>query len=342
MKKGYLVSFLVFLLVWAASDLSQAQTKRKRMEFYMGSTQSTSSYYANTLAWAKVINDNVPNVHITVVESGATYDNLDRTRNGEFQLSMPSAYSGVIESYHGLGRYKGKPDPSLRMMSASNPLAVFYMVRKDSGITDIQGLDGKKFYAGPTGHISGVGTQKVFDKVGIHPKYFIGGFADAVTATQDNRIVGFSKSGAGMQLDASMLQVSAVTPSRLLSWTPEMVDMVVKLIPGAVRVSIPKGKIEAMPQEGPIRTWGLLISFFTTKNLPEEVAYNILKAIDEHWNSDLAPNFAPLKDVDFLRDSLQLLSDPDQVVPLHIGAVKYYRDKGLEVPAKLIPPEGKK
>jgi len=333
-KKLVLLSLVLMCVM-----LGIEQAAAKKFEYYMGSTQSTSSYYANTIMWAKVINKYAPDVHVTVVESGATYNNLDRTRNGEFQLSMPSAYSGIIESYNGLARYKGKPDPSLRMICISNPFAIMYMMRKDSGITDIKGLDGKKFFAGPIGHISGVATKKVFEKFGIHPKYFVGGFADAVTATQDNRIVGFSKAAAGYQLDASMIQVSSVVPSRLLTLPPEMVDYVVKIIPGAVGLAIPKGSIKAMPEAGPLDTWGMVITFFTTKNLPDEAAYRILKAVDEHWVSDIAPNFAPCKDVNVLKDSLKLLSAPEQPVPLHAGAIKYYQEKGFQIPKKLVPPE---
>lgn len=338
LSKRILYLSLVLMLVVLGGSFACGPAEK--LELYMGSTQSTSSYYANTLTWAKVINENVPSVHITVVESGATYDNLDRSRTGEFQISMPSAYSGVIESYYGLARYKEKgADKTLRMLGISNPGAVFYLVREDSGITDIKGLDGKKFYAGPTGHISSVGTEKVFTEMGVHPDYFIGGFADAVTATQDNRIVGFSKFGAGMQLDASMLQVTAFTPCRLLTWTPEMVDLALKFVPGVVNITIPKGEIEAMPEAGPINTWGMLITFWTTTDLPEDVAYDIMKAINEHWASDIGPGFAPCKDVDPLKDALRYLSDPEQAVPLHIGALKYYEKMGLKIPAKLIPPE---
>jgi TRAP transporter TAXI family solute receptor len=325
----------VFLILGLTTGWAGAQ----KLGLYMGSTQSTSSYYANSLTWAKVINKYAPDVHVTVVESGATFDNLDRTRTGEFQLSMPSAYSGVIQSYYGLERYKGKPDKTLRMICITNPVAVFHLVRKDSGITDIKGLDGKKYFPGPIGHIARVANQKTFEKFGIHGQWFVGGFADAVTATQDNRIVGFSKTGAGSQLDASMLQVISFVPCRLLSWTQEMVDYTMKIVPGAVDVTIPKGKIEAMPAEGPIRTWGDLLIFFTTKNLPPDAVYNILKAVEEHWKSDIAPNFAPCREVDLLKDSLKSLSAPDQAVPLHIGAVRYYQEKGFKVPQKLMPPE---
>ncbi len=332
-KKIVLASLV---LMWVLPGIRPADAKK--YDYFMGSTQSSSSYYANTITWAKVINTYTPDVHVTVVESGATYNNLDRTRNGEFQLSTPSAYSGIIESYYGLARYKGKPDPSLRMICISNPFAVLYMVRKDSGVTDIKGLDGKNFFAGPIGHISGVATEKVFDKFGIHPKYFVGGFADAVTAMQDNRIVGFSKTAAGRQLDSSMIQVSSVIPCRLLGWTPEMVDYVVKVIPGAVGLTIEKGGVDAMPDAGPLNAWGMVITFFTTKDLPEEAAYQIIKAVDEHWASDIAPNFAPCKSVKVLQDSVKLLSAPETPVPLHPGVIKYLREKGIEVPQKLIPP----
>jgi len=340
MKKQIFVS-LVLVIVVLGISLPLEKAMAQKLELTWGTTSSTSSYYASALIWAKVVNDNVPSVNITIAESGATYDNINRTRAGEFNLSMPCAYSGLLEAYYGLNRYKGKPYPELRMLGVSNPLAIYYLVREDSGVKDVKDLDGKGFFSGPIGHISSIATEKVFTSRGIKPKYFVGGFGDAVTAMLDNRIVGFSKAGAGMQLDASMIQVASVNKTRILSWTPDMVDEVVNLIPGAVRVTVPKGVIQSMPGVGPVTTWGQLISFFTTVNLSEDTCYAIVKAIHEHWDSDIAPNFKPCADVDFLKDSIKLLSDPERAVPLHAGAIRYFREKGIDVPAKLIPPEAK-
>ena len=74
--------------------------------------------------------------------------------------------------------------------------------------------------------------------------------------------------------------------------------------------------------------------FIANKSMPDSLAYEITKTSFEH--------------VDYLKSGLpswdkymkaeNMFGSP---VPLHRGAVQYYREKGVKLPASLIPPEGK-
>jgi len=338
------VILAIFVLVGAGflgpATSAHAQ-KTKKVELYMGTTQMVSSYYAPSVALAKIINNNVPQVHVTVVESGATYDNLERTRTGEFHFSMPSAYSGVIESYHGLARFKGRPDKSLRMLFVEACSPIYIVVRADSGITDISGLDGKKFYPGPTGHITTTMVQRALEDSGIRPQYFVGGFSDAVTAAKDRRIVGFAKFAVGTQLDASMIDLKTSGPIRVLSFTEKQADFIVREVPGQEKVLVPKGVIRELPETGPVLTVSMCVTCWATDRFPEDIAYAIVKAACEHWN-DIADTLAAAKEIEPIKDTLRSFSGTSKVVPLHVGAIRYFRERGAEIPANLVPPEYKK
>lgn len=332
---------IVTVVAFVAACFAGPAFAASKKQLLMGSTQMVSSYYPPSVALAKIINQNVPQVQVTVVESGATYDNLERTRAGEFQFSMPSSYNGLIESYHGLGRFKGKPDKTVRVLFVEACSAVYAVVRADSGITDTKGLHGKKFYAGPTGHISTIMVEKALADSGIRPDFFIGGFADAVTAAKDKRIVGFAKFAVGNQLDASMIDLKESGSIRVLSFTEKQVDYMVREFPGNDKLLVPKGVIKGVADAGPILTIGSCVVCWTTSSFPEEIAYGIVKAASENWK-DISAVLSIAREIDPVKSSITRLSGTSKVVPLHPGAIRYFKEKGAGIPDTLVPPEYKK
>jgi TRAP transporter TAXI family solute receptor len=68
------------------------------------------------------------------------------------------------------------------------------------------------------------------------------------------------------------------------------------------------------------------------KNMPEEQAYEIVKALFEH-RDELEQVYVgaswttPENTIDYA------------IAPLHPGAIRYFKEIGLEVPDRLIPPE---
>lgn len=340
MKKNYFFVILILMVMGFLGGLATGASGQIQ-EFYMGSTSSTSSYYAASVAMGKIINDSVKGVHVTVVESGATYDNLERIAKGEFKLAMPSAYAGVIESYYGMARFNGRANKKLRMMLSIIPTAIYYVVRDDSGIKKLEDLKGKKFYPGPVGHITVKVTKELFKHLGIEVGYYVGDFRDAVTAAQDKRIVGFAKAGPSVQLDSSMLELKASTPIRLISLTDAQAQKALEYAPGSVIVNVQTGQITALPSHPPVQTWSILITAFTTTDLSEEIVYQMVKAVCENWKAKVVPSFPPGGEVNLIADTVNYLAQSEQAVPLHTGAIKYLKEKGMKIPAKILPPEYK-
>ena len=69
--------------------------------------------------------------------------------------------------------------------------------------------------------------------------------------------------------------------------------------------------------------------------MSEEDAYNITKGIFTH-NADLTQAAAWMKGIT-PETGLQQMN-----MPLHIGAYKYYKEVGIDVPEENLPPELKK
>jgi hypothetical protein len=80
---------------------------------------------------------------------------------------------------------------------------------------------------------------------------------------------------------------------------------------------------------------GVLTGAQATSDLPEEAGYAFIKAMWEGGKSIWQAAYPSAANINALELTLK------SPIPLHAGAVRYLKEKGLTVPAKLIPPEYK-
>jgi uncharacterized protein len=308
----------------------------KKKYILIGSTQTGSSHYAYAVAATKVINQFVPGVNASVVETGASVDNIKRMRAGQLDIGAVVTAKTMYEAWKGIGMWKNMPTSNLRMLWAYTKSIDYYVVREDSGVKKLEDLNGKKFNAGMRGSASEADAKEVFQILGIHPEYYSGGTADAVAAVKDGRIAGYVKTGAGLQLDSSTLDVMTMTKIRLISMTPEQVKKVKSAVPYVPFFTVPAGGIKAMPTQPEYNSWGMVVCAVAMKDFPEELVYQSVKAIVKGRDMIIAA-FPAHADVDIVKDTPELT-----MIPLHAGAYRAYKELGAKIPEIAVPPEAKK
>ena len=337
MKKSIPMIFLLtagFLLATVFSPADSAGARKKYI--LIGSTQTASSHYAYAVAATKAINKYVPEVNASVVETGASVDNVKRMRAG--QLDIGSVVTGKVmyEAWKGLGTWKSMPTPDLRMLWVYTKSIDYYVVRQDSGVKKLEDIQGKKFNPGMRGSSTEATTKEVFKILGIQPEYHVGGTSDAVAAIKDGRIAGYVKTGIGLQLDASTLDVMTLTKIRLIPMTPADVKKVKEVIPYLPFFTVPAGAIKAMPTQPIYRSWGMVVCAVAMKSFPEDLAYKMVKAIIKGKNMIVAA-FPAHREIDVPKDTLELTK-----IPIHAGAYRAFKELGLQIPSYAVPPEVKK
>jgi len=84
--------------------------------------------------------------------------------------------------------------------------------------------------------------------------------------------------------------------------------------------SIKKGTYKTTDAD--VQTWGVKATFVTSSDTPENVVYEVTRAVFENFESfkALHPAFRNLNPKTMITDGLS--------APLHPGAVKYYKEKG--------------
>jgi TRAP transporter TAXI family solute receptor len=315
---------LAAALVLTGTDPAHAQKKR----LAMGCTQTASSHYAYCVGAAKAINLAVPDVDVTVVETGATVDNLKRMMKGTLEYGLVTPEQ-VYLAWKGQENWKDTPFEDIRVMWMYTLSANYIVVREETGIKSIHELTGKKFNPGIRGSATEKMTEAVLADLGIKPDLQRMGTSDAVDAMKDKRIVGYAKAGNGFALDASTMDIATAAPVRVLPFTEEEMKKIKALKPHIPWVKVPAGSIKGM---GEFWTTAIIVGFAAPKSFPNDTVYKIVKAVSE----GLEHQKAAFKGT---TDNIPKLTVETSQSPLHAGAIRYYREKGVRIPDHLVPAE---
>lgn len=327
MKKMIFISALL-LSLFLCHIFSSGEALAQKKLLAMGSTQSSSSHYAYFVAVAKIINTHVPEVSINVVETGASVDNINRIKKGQLDLGLTTIHL-QYQAFHGMGPWKDNAIKDQYVLWVYQPAPQNFIVREDSGVKTVYDLTGKSFNPGMRGSATEKTAEAILDALGVKPNFYRGGTEDTVAAIKDRRVVGYVKSGAGVKsLDASTLDIATFTPIRMIGFTDQDIAKVQTKYPDLSPVSVPKGIYKDTPAH---KTFAMLIGVVASKSLPEDLVYKMVKAAHENFADQVAA-YPSIKG-----ENLSELTLETCTVPLHPGAIKYYREKGLKIPEPLIP-----
>jgi len=319
-KNNMFVIFSVILAACTVLSTGMAQAEKKLL---IGTTSSSSSHYGYFVAVSQIINKKVAGIDASVVETGATMDNLRRIKRKQIDLGLVTT-NVLFAAYNGIGSFEGKPVKSkLLWVYAIAPQNV--IVRADSGINSLAELTGRKFNPGLKGSATEKTSDAVFKALGIAPEAVRGSTGDIVASVKDNRVTGYVKSGSGMNLDASSLDIATMTPIKILGLNTQQKQKLAGAMPELSIVDVPQnGNYPAYT------TWGFAVAASASPDLDDETAYQIVKAICED-KEEQAAAFSGAKGVDFIQYTLKYAT-----VPLHPGAIRYFKERGVDIPARLI------
>lgn len=295
----------------------------------IAATGQSSSYYAYHAAVVQVLEEVAPDLNVTILETGGSEENMRLLLRGEAswgQLSEPSMY----EIYSGTGSAAGDdPETTLRYLAPVVDVAFFNVVNADSGITDMAGLQGEAYGPGSAGSTTEKVTVELIQELGIDADFVSGSYGDLVAAMKDRRIIGYTKSASLTAEDATILDVRSSVPVRIIGFSDSELETIRKAYPHYLFVHLDETPYGA----DPVTLAKVVLMNGTTSELPEEVGYQVYKALVEH-NERVADFYKPMADVDVVNATLESAK-----TPLHAGVVRYLREIGQDIPGDLVPPE---
>ena len=330
MKSIRTLANLGVMLVMAGTALPSAAQDVKGGNYTFAAAPSTSPVYSYWVAVAKSVEKVYPQFKITVSETTGALDITKRVRSK--QAVMGNSMANLdFANYNGTDQFKGNANTKARILWYYDHLIAQWVVSKESGITSIEQLTGKDFNPGGAGGGIVDITKKTMDLFGVKPRYYEGTQAAAMEAMQNRHILGLSKTGPVP--DAFFQQIQVNLPLNILGLTKEQMDKALTTYPYWTAYTIP-AKTYGDTKE--VQTVAVLTGAQTTSDLPEEVGYAFFKAMWEGGKPIWQAAYPSAANVDVLKLTLQ------SKVPLHGGASKYRREKGIAVPDNLVAPEYKK
>ncbi|MBS0241402.1 MAG: TAXI family TRAP transporter solute-binding subunit [Proteobacteria bacterium] len=282
-----------------------------------GSTNATSSNYALAVAMSKAIKKELPDANVTMIETGASVDNIRRMVKGEIDFGLVMADTS-IQASAGEGPFKDKAVNDLGVLYVHDVVTLQLVVRADAGVNSLKDLQGKRFSAGIRGSGAELLTREMMKVLGVEPQYSPGSINDAVEGTQNRQLVGYSKYGVGAGLDSTLRELLVSTPMRYLDFDAAQQKAIKDKIKGVDFGTIPANTIQG---QGEVHAPVVLGTYSTRISaMDDATAYAIAKAINENKQL-LVDVFPHLKNVSLKELALKT----EQLgLKLHPGAKKYW------------------
>ncbi len=329
MKKKIIFLSLFCMALAGIFYLPIAQAKEIRIKW--GTTSVRSSGYAHGVLFAKAVNQAYPGeIVITVVETGGWIENLSRMRIGLLKIAQVNPISAYT-AYHGLFDFKDQKNPNIRMLAATAVTTHTFVAGKDTGITTIEQLHGRKMAMNPLTTSERL-ARLFLEANGISPEYKWGGTASNLEAMKAKTVDAWSRPGFR---DGGITELALSRPLNFLPITEEHLKKYNAKYPAHGKGIIsPAGQYKGHDKD--YLTLAFVEGEMAHKDVPAELIYKILKAIYAK-RMEMIKVDASFRDGGF--ENFPKLTMEYCDVPLHLGAVKFYRELGIKIPDQLIPPE---
>jgi TRAP transporter TAXI family solute receptor len=310
----------------AGLTLLAVPAQAQDQELLIGSTSASSSHYGYFVAVGQLINEHAGGLKASVVETGATMDNIRRMGRGQIDLGLVTTNT-VQHAVSGTNKFEGQPQ-DLRLLWVYTNAPQNVIVRKDAGVDSLEELAGERFNPGIKGSSTEATTEAVFKTLGLSADFVRGSTTDIVGAIKDNRVIGYAKSGSGQKLDGSTMDIATATDIAVLGLSDDEAKILAEKMPDISVVDIPAGAADGIPA---YKTWSFGVGVAAPASMDDDTAYKIVGAIMEDKSAQ-ANAMASLKGVDMAQMTLDY-----GTIALHPGAVRWFTEHGYTVPAKLQP-----
>jgi len=306
----------------AALTLAATPMAARAQDFINVLTGGTSGvYYPLGVALSKIYGEKIQNVRPTVQATKASVENLQLLQQGKGEIaftlgdSLDAAWKGDEEA-----GFKS-PLKKLRGITAIYPNYVQIVASKDSGIKTLADLKGKRLSVGAPKSGTELNARAILAAAGMTYKdlgkieYLP--FAESVELMK-NRQLDATLQSAGLGV-ASLRDLATSVEITVVEVPAAVVD---KAGPPFVKVSIPAntytGQTAAVPAAA-------VVNYLVThEGVKEETVYQMTKAVFDSL-PDLAAAHAAARSIK-LESALEGMP-----LPLHPGAVRYFKEKGLKV-----------
>jgi len=325
LRKNRFTSLLLGTSLVLGASLSGITHAAEQRFVTIGTGGVTGVYYPTGGAICRLVNKSRKQhgIRCSVESTGGSVYNLNAIRNGELDMGVAQS-DWQFHAYQGSSKFKDAgPNEKLRAVFSVHPEPFTVVARADAGIKSFDDLKGKRVNVGNPGS----GQRGTMEVVMTAKGWTMSDFQLASELKSSEQ----SKALCDNKIDAMVFTVGH--PSGSIKEATTTCDTVLVNVAGPVidklvterdyyrTAVIPGGMYSG--NENDTQTFGVGATFVTSSDVPEEVIYNVVKAVFENFDTfrKLHPAFANLNKSEMIKDGLS--------APLHDGAARYYKESGL-------------
>ena len=319
-------SYIVMLV--CISILFGGCKDRKVSFITIGTGGVTGIYYPTGVAISRMINKkyNEYNIKATVESTSGSVFNVNAVLNTDLVFGVVQS-DRQYQAYNGLAEWsKYGKQTDLRSVFSIHPESITLIASEKSGIRGIEDLKGKRVNLGNPGSGYLQNSRDVLKAVGLNEENDLSAeYVKAVEAPgllQDERIDAFFYT-----VGHPNANIKEATSGRIkvfiIPITGPGIDKMLTNYSYYAKSIIAHSFYPYSLNTEDVATIGVKATFVTSKNTDESIVYAVTKEVFENFEvfKSLHPSYEVLTKKDMLRG----LS-----TPIHKGALKYYRQAGLD------------
>jgi len=330
------VAILVVLLALAGCGQNQPQAqqpeklKPNSLEIGTAAAGGVYVFYGNGVA---SLASQALGIPVTGIETDGPNHNLILIQDGDIMLGL-TTMGPAFEAWNGIGEWTGgQKFDNVRSLFPMFNTYFHWVADADSGIANLRDMDGKRVGSGPKAGTIGVFGPRFFELLGIEPANISWGALSGLLDNQGDGLLDATGFAAGIPVsgfreyesrrggNVVYIGVDGADRDKLLAeW---------EFLSAAV---IPKGTYDALTND--LQTVGMFNIAIAHKDLHDDYVYEIVKAVMEN-NEFMVTAHSSAKGT--VLENFKFMD----IIPLHPGAIRYFRERNIDIPSHLIPPEYK-
>ena len=293
----------------------------------MGTAAPGGTYALYGPAWGQLAQE-ATGVNISYRTTQGPNQNIILVQRREIELGM-TTMGVALQAWNGEGAWtKGTKYNNIRAMFPMYDTPFHFITLEKSPIKAVADIAGKRAGVGPRAGTCGTYFPMMFDTLGIKATIRNGQGSDMAANLQDGLIDVFPFC-AGVPISAYS-ELETTNKVRFFTFTGDELAKLKKAMPELSDSTIPAGTYKQQTEDH--KTVGVYNFAIAHKDVPDSLVYAVVKAVLEN-NPEMVKGHAASK------ETLTENWDRNTFLPFHPGAVKYFEEKGIKLPEKLLPPK---
>lgn len=321
---------LVAGTVFAGNAFAQAKPNPNwPKNLTLGTASVGGLYFVYGQVWASLVNEKI-GTNISTQQTQGPNQNIILTESKQTDFGM-TTMGIALQAWEGKAAWtQNKQYRNIRAMFPMYDTPFHFVTLEKNPIKSVADLAGKKSGIGPRAGTCGTYFPLMFKALGINTTIQNGQASDMGAGLQDGLIDAFPFC-AGVPIPIYS-ELETTNKVRFFTFTGDEIKKLKAALPELSDSVIPKGTYKSLTEDH--KTVGLYNFAIANKDVAEDLVYAVVKAVLEN-NPQMVKGHAASK------ETLLENWNRNGFLPFHPGAIRYFKEKGINIPKHLTPPEYK-